>query len=87
MNEYGTLYAYGANLADRRKKLPDLMNCGILIYLHCSRTDLILLSKDLLILDMSVNHLTGNRRPELEPPCKNRNGFLKLLNFMLKSSG
>jgi len=87
MNEYGTLYAYGANLADRRKKLPDLMNCGILIYLHCSRTDLILLSKDLLILDMSVNHLTGNCRLQLEPPCKNRNGFLKLLSFMLKSSG
>ena len=70
MNEYGTLYAYGANLADRRKKLPDLMNCGILIYLHCSRTDLILLSKDLLILDMSVNHLTGNCRLQLEPPLQ-----------------
>jgi hypothetical protein len=62
------LYAYGTNLVGRRKKLPDLMNCGISIYLHCSRIDLILLSKDSLILDMSVNHLTGNRRLELEPP-------------------
>ena len=61
---------YGANLDDRRKKLLDLMNCGILIYLHCSRTDLILLSKDLLILDISVNHLTGNCRLQLEPPLQ-----------------
>jgi hypothetical protein len=74
------LYAYGTNLVGRRKKLPDLMNCGISIYLHCSRIDS-------LILDMSVNHLTGNRRLELEPPCKNRNGFLKLLSFMQKGSG
>lgn len=65
--------------------MPDLINFGILKCLHCGRIDLKLRSKDLVGLDTSVNHLTGNRRLELEPPCKDRNGFLKLLSFMLKS--